>query len=63
MAKYCRNCTILEEVSVNQYEEFQIILSLWVQFSEPVAKINFLSYLQLWNSLDYLRSIVSKFLL
>ena len=36
-------CEEFEEF--NQHEEFQIILSLRVQFSEPVAKINFLPYL------------------
>ena len=40
---------ILEGVSFEQHEEFQITLSLCVHFSEHVAKIYFLS----WNFLNY----------
>ena len=46
-------CTILAGVSFNQNEEFQISLNLFVQFFEPIGKIDFLSYLQSWNSLNY----------
>ena len=49
------NCTILEEVSFNHHKEFQTSLSLWVNFSEPIANIDFLSYLQSWNSLKHPR--------
>ena len=45
----CEKCYILEEVSFEQHEAFQITLSLCVQFSEHVAKIYFLS----WNFLNY----------
>ena len=53
MARYCHSYTYLERVSFEQHEEFQITLSLSVQFSELVAKINFLSNLLSWNSLNY----------
>ena len=49
MARHCNNTTLLDGVSFEQPKEFQITLSLWVQFSETVAKIYFLS----WNSLNY----------
>ena len=48
------------EVSFKQHNEFQVSLSLWVQFSEPVAKIWFLSNLQSWNPLNYLAHILTK---
>ena len=38
MARYCHNSTFLEEVSFEQHEEIQITISLWIQFSETVAK-------------------------
>ena len=38
MARYCHNSTFLEEVSFEQLEEIQITISLWIQFSETVAK-------------------------
>ena len=41
MARYRLNCTFLEGAFFEQHEEFEISLSLWVQFSEPVAKIYF----------------------
>ena len=49
MTRYCHNCTFFEEVSFQQHEdheEFQISLSLGVQFSDAVAKIYFLPNLQ-----------------
>ena len=49
MARHCNNTTHLDGVSFEQPKEFQITLSLRVQFSETVAKIYFLS----WNSLNY----------
>ena len=55
MARYCYHCTFLEGVSIKQHEEFQISLTLCVQFSKPVAKIYVLSYLQSWNFLYYRR--------
>ena len=45
----CKKSYILERVSFEQHEEFQIMLSWCVQFPEHVAKINFLS----WNFLNY----------
>ena len=45
MARYCHNCTFLEEVSFEQYEEFQISRGRWVQFFEPVRNF-FLSILK-----------------
>ena len=41
-------------VSCEQHNEFQISLSLWVQFSGPFAKIYFLSNLQSCNLLSYI---------
>ena len=38
---FAKNSYILEGVSFEQHEEFQITLSLCVQFSEHVAKIYF----------------------
>ena len=43
MARYCHDSIFLYGVSFEWHEEFQIIFSLWVQFSEPVAKTYFLS--------------------
>ena len=45
----CEKSYILDGVSFEQHEEFQITLSLCVQFSEHAAKIYFLS----WNFLNY----------
>ena len=42
--KYCHNCTFLEGVPFEQHGEFQIIFSLWDQFSEPVAKSIFVIF-------------------
>ena len=47
----------LEGVSFEQHEEFQITLSLCVQFSEHVTKIYFLA----WNFLNYSTYILTHF--
>ena len=52
MVRYCDNCTFLEEVYFEKNKKFQISLSLWVEFYEPVAKTYILSNLQL--SFNYL---------
>ena len=40
LARYCHNCTIFERVSFKQHVELQISISLWVQFSELLAKFD-----------------------
>ena len=39
MARYCHNSTFLKGVSLELHEEFQIILSLCVQFSQSVVSV------------------------